>query len=537
MKYTAKIVPLTILVSAAMSMATATTSVKPFLSFHSQGQDLARQMAATTSNANKSDMDQHYGSFTFTPEYTRSFNSDTITKELFGCWYLHSCNTLNIVGADAPGFDTSSLNANWFELAPDYVGSVCFEPVIQDFNADFDLFWAMDEWMQGVFLRIHTPLTWTKWDLGAKFTTTNAGTVAPIPNGHTTTYLDNVEKYFCKKETETSDDWVTESLNCSRFCGCLSDDNKTKTRLADIHIDLGWNILLEEDYHLGFFAHIVAPTGNKAEGEWLFEPIVGNGHHWELGGGLTGGASLWRNKEENKQLSFSLDAEVTHLFNSHQNRVFDLKNNPLSRYIQAVKNLGLAQETWSPLANLTSCRMDVSVPVQADVTAMFNFICHNWSYDLGYNFWVRSCEKLDCNSCDDCDCNNDCDACNNCCGQCVIKNDNAENWSIAHGATINNVDHVADIVLTNSMIDYEGARTKGMSHKVFGHIDYAWTDRDIVPFLGLGGFAEFGINDTCCKDDSTCNNCCSTTCNDNCSGCKYASLSQWGIWLTGGVTF
>ena len=25
---------------------------------------------------------------------------------------------------------------------------------------------------------------------------------------------------------------------------------------------------------------------------------------------------------------------------------------------------------------------------------MFNWTCGNWTYDLGYNFWGRSCEKL-----------------------------------------------------------------------------------------------------------------------------------------------
>jgi hypothetical protein len=100
----------------------------------------------------------------------------------------------------------------------------------------------------------------------------------------------------------------------------------------------------------------------------------------------------------------------------------------------------------------------------------------------------------------------------------------------------------AEVVLTDAMIDKDGAKTKGMSHKVFGHINYSWTDyaENYVPFLGLGGFAEFGINSGCCDDD--CNSCndCSTSCNscdDDCSCCNNASLSQWGVWLKGGVSF
>lgn len=544
MNYPLKNILLIALVSTASCHADATTAVTPIINFRSQGQDLARQKVNTSGNEYRADMDRLYGDFSITAEYTRSFKNNDSTKKLFGCWYLQDCNTLKILGSTSPSFDTKSLSANWFELPTDYEGSVCFEPLIQSITTDFNLYWGMDEWIQGLFLRIHTPLTWTKWDLGAKFTTTTSGTIAPIPNGVTTTFLDNAEKYFCKKEVETSTGWTTLPLSCSRFCGCLCDDDtRTKTRLADIQIDLGWNFLLDEDYHFGLFTRVVAPTGNKIKGEWLFEPVVGNGHHWELGGGLTGSASLWRNKEENKQLSFYLDAEITHLFSTHQRRVFDLKDKPLSRYIQAVKNYGTAQETWAPLANLTSCKMNVDVAVQSDITALLNYTCYNWSCDFGYNFWIRSCENFDCKTCDNSYCKDNCDSCKNCCGECIIKNGNRENWLIANDATINVVDYVATITLTNSMIDYDNARTKGISHKVFTHINYTWTEKDVVPFLGLGGFAEIGVNNTCCKSSAPAtsialgivsnNNCC----NDNCSGCKYVSLSQWGLWLKGGILF
>jgi hypothetical protein len=539
MNYTAKIIQLTLLVSTAACVASATTPVRPFLSFRSQGQDLARQKAGTRDYENKSDMDKHYNLFTVTPEYTRSFNGDDMAKDLFGCWYLQSCNTLKIVGESAASFDTKSLNAGWFGLASNYVGAISFEPVIQNFNTDLSLYWGMDEWVQGVFLRIHTPLTWTKWDLGAKFTTSDTGTVAPIPNGHTTTYLDNAEKFFCKKEAEATDAYTPTALFCSRFCGCSCDDNKTKTRLADIQMDLGWNFLLDQDYNLGLFARVVIPTGNKVKGEWLFEPIVGNGHHWELGGGVTGSCVCWRNKDESKHLNFSVDAELTHLFNAHQNRVFDLKDKPLSRYIQAYK---ATTNTWSPVANLTSCAMKVNVAVQADVTAMFNYTCHNWSYDLGYNFWARSCEKFECTSCKECDCTNDCNNCTTCCGQCIIKKD-VEEWHINTGDTINAYLTGNDIKLTDSMVEYDGSRTKGISNKVFANINYAWLDCEVIPFIGLGGFAEFGSSTDCCNTTAattpaqvrSCGDKC-TSC-DDCSGCKNVALSQWGLWLKGGVSF
>jgi len=58
-----------------------------------------------------------------------------------------------------------------------------------------------------------------------------------------------------------------------------------------------------------------------------------------------------------------------------------------------------------------------------------------------------------------------------------------------------------------------------LSHKVFAHFGYAWKDdmeqEEWIPFLGLGGEAEFA--------GKTCGN--------------YSTLSQWGIWLKGGLAF
>src|SRR3989304_873863 len=112
-------------------------------------------------------------------------------------------------------------------------------------------------------------------------------------------------------------------------CGKQSD-----TRLADLRIRLGYNFFLEENYHFGLKFVFAAPTGTKPTAKFLWEPIAGNGAHWEFGGGLTGHALLW-DKDEDTQLSWHLDAEITHLFRSREHcRTFDLcSNGCFSRYL------------------------------------------------------------------------------------------------------------------------------------------------------------------------------------------------------------
>lgn len=518
-------ISLLMLVNTAGLLAGATSPVTPLVSYRSQSENAAREIAGWTNFINKADKDVFYGTFAATTEYTRSSDNDEIIHALFGCYYPQSCNVLKITGSQAVSdHGPKDLLAEWFYLPPDYEGSICFQPVVQNFIMDLNFYWGMDLLAKGTYLRIHTPLVWTSWNLGASFSTKTKGSTG-------TTYLSSAEKFFCSKGIETSGSIIAKPLSCARFCGGSCEGSKTL--LADIQADYGWNFLLDEDYHLGLFIRGVAPTGNAPKGEWLFEPIVGNGHHWELGGGLTGSTIFWRDEEEAKSLGFYVDANITHLFNAGQNRVFDLKNKPLSRYMYAQTG-----NTISPIANLTSCRMNVNIAVQADILAMFCYTSENWTYDLGYNFWARSCEKFECTSCGSC--TNNASACTSCegsCGKCIIKNGNDAHWAIDAESTINTQASGSPHILTDNDIDYNGARTKGMSNKVFAHMAYGWLEHSFAPYLGFGGEVEFGRNDDCCGCESSCSTNCGSNCSNSCSCCANVALSQWGIWLKGGMSF
>ena len=74
------------------------------------------------------------------------------------------------------------------------------------------------------------------------------------------------------------------------------------------------------------------------------------------------------------------------------------------------------------------------------------------------------------------------------------------------------------VFLTNCDFD-TGKGPRALSHKIFAHMSYAWNDDmeedEWSPFLGLGAEGEFA--------GKTCGN--------------YATLSQWGVWLKGGLAF
>jgi hypothetical protein len=193
-------------------------------------------------------------------------------------------------------------------------------------------------------------------------------------------------------------------------------DRQTKTALAEIQMVLGYNFFQCDNYHFGLNFRVYAPTGNRPNGELLFQPIVGNGKHWEVGGGLTTHYTFWQSECGDRSFGFYCDANFTHLCRAHQRRSFDLKCKPNSRYMLAeemgskvidlfaspnpgVQSNAIApsqqfKSLFVPVANLTTLKVNVSSSVQADIVALFNYYHNGLSIDVGYNFWARTCEKI-----------------------------------------------------------------------------------------------------------------------------------------------
>jgi hypothetical protein len=321
-------------------------------------------------------------------------------------------------------------------------------------------------------------------------------------------------------------------LSCSRICPCP----QTESGLADLHLTIGYNYV-QPRYFAGAYGRVIAPTGNRPTGEMLFEPILGNGHHWELGGGATGQVVLWKQETDDKELSFVVDGSITHLFASSQVRVFDLKNKPWSRFILAKQFdvTGSPTGLRSQVANLTSCPITTSFAFETDVVAYLSYASETFTYDLGYNFWARSCEKL---------CRAKCPATKDCCGSCRYTR---ENWGL--GVTTANQTESASTIhenitmlgvpadttnryITTDDISFDTTRTKSATHKLFMHLGYSWLEHAHPPFVGLGGEVEFGSVDSCNKLTV-----CAPGCSNNCSSCHAVAVSQWGLWLKGGVAF
>jgi len=227
-------------------------------------------------------------------------------------------------------------------------------------------------------------------------------------------------------------------------------------------------------------------------------------------------------------------------------------------------NAQFAKE-FTPLANLTTIPVDVSYAAQGEVILKFAYTHCNFQFDLGYDFWGRTCAKI-CNRCDK--------FANNTWG---LKGDSfafgfptvsgvggaVTNAAIPLSATENNatifsgtndypngtslgywnenpgadnpvaawngnssnslglfthnigensggeavwhqvLTSLQPVLLTNDNLDISAAKTKAYSNKIFGHFGYTWKEHECwTPYLGIGGEAELGCHGERCNTNS-----------------------------------
>jgi hypothetical protein len=234
------------------------------------------------------------------------------------------------------------------------------------------------------------------------------------------------------------------------------------------------------------------------------------------------------------------------------------------------------------VANLTQTPIDVSIAVQADVAfkLAYESSC-GFEWDLGYNFWIRSCEKISRSCCATKDPLSDgttwalkgdamivgfekltggalgtaheISATEHCAtihagtngfipGDDLINAipmtnpgiDNPQFANVASSILINeNTDQIntsiQPIFLTDADVDLQG--TRGLSNKIFTHLSYTWQRcKEWQPFLGVGASVEFGPKGGCCTSDLLC-------VSGSKKDCRNIAVSQWGAWVKGGFAF
>ncbi len=437
-----------------LAAATINTTCQKAIVYRSQSLSLQRNMCGRALNAYEMswDMERIWGLGSIAPGYQASFDPKSMTNTLFGpaLQTISTSASSSSSNSDSYGIvvrgstytDAASTARNSRDLLGDYFGlnpenkwTIGFKPEIQSFLLDFNVRIGFDEWAQGLWFEAWAPFVYTNWNLNASETLVNttASTTA-LAGGYfsqgataSTALVQTPLGFFKDGKTPTLAGSTTpaqtaptfEALKYAKFG---QKDNTKATNaygLADLRFGVGYNFLSEEDYHLGLGIMAAAPTGNTPDAAYLFAPIVGNEKHWEVGGMWTSHVIFWRSEESERHMGGYLDANITHLFENKQKRTLDLKNKALSRYMVAQKMRttvagtdqlyasgtaggtdggtlpgSIFNDRFAPVANLSTVDVNVSIGVQVNLVAMLNYTHEGLSFDLGYNLWATSCQKV-----------------------------------------------------------------------------------------------------------------------------------------------
>lgn len=391
------------------------------------------------------------GTFSLAFEWTRSFKGDRLAKCLFG-----GSNCLNFAGSAVVGSTTTcalatgtgtgltrpatALFGSNFGISPFANAALVIDPRIDHFILDGQVQFNFENWCHGMFLRINAPFDYTRWDLRAQCTdccpantcsNSCSDSCSPCSNSCSNSCWSDCSNTCCNLsscslvttpfaagcvgtiaqgpitgvsslQTALEGDFLFGTMQTPWKYGRFRFCRENEKRLADLDIILGWNFWNCEEHHFGLGIQVVAPTGTKIDAchaRYFFNPVSGNGHHWELGGYLSGHAELWNCDEQS--INLYVEGNVTHMFKDCQVRSFDFANKGcFSRYMLLKEFSRNADGTFSATTNLINAInyntrfADVKVNVKGDALIQFIYQNCNWSFGLGYNIYGHSGEDL-----------------------------------------------------------------------------------------------------------------------------------------------
>ncbi|EKD23450.1 MAG: hypothetical protein ACD_82C00031G0002 [uncultured bacterium] len=613
----------------------------PFLQYRSVSLNNAKEICGWQPFTNKYGMEKLNGSLYSSVEFTSSFRPYEIAQHLFGNDLVDG-NKLIIQGSAVANRNSKAWLADYFGLPIDFESQVQFCPSIKNIIIDLNTYFGLDSIKKGLYIKVHLPIASTTWALNMAECVNDYGQ-DPFALG----YMSIGQKPYIPADSGTAPTPILRSAlpqdfinavqlgttfgdqRVSMLFGTMPCLNLQKTQFSDFQAAFGYNFILKKDFFLGASLNAVIPTGTRPDARYLFEPIVGNGKHWELGLGIDSSWIFYRSSEnENRYAGIWLEATFTHMFDAYQARSFDFCNKPNSRYMLLLQMTPAADTTtWDlvgtsttnikefsgysgadiipvdptgeiaqtntakytyskytnssetdicsgliPAINYTTRVVNVGIDLQADVAIKLGYIGQDFSFDIGYELWARTKEKIS--------------PCQNFCHKTpdntyVIKGDGMI-WgrdinSDTFYSTLSGSQSKADIhtgenmklkktnpsgaaqnmgvdnpqfawVLTDAgnrgftkdtfiaQVNQDNAKlyssfnpilvntddidtcqsTSAITHKIFVHINYEWHDKEIRwrPFAGIGGEAEFASKSR-----------------------SHRAISQWGAWLKAGVSF
>lgn len=493
------------------NMSAVKYSDKTYLSVRPQSVNLPIQQTTWHTSLSQEANGKYNGTLQITPFYQSSEN-DTDLGKYFGFDWEGTRGKENIISVaydDATKVYASrqiihSITPTNYDLAADYY----MNPKQDVFGARFDYHQDLDKILDGLYVRISTPIVEVKNRIGiTQIGTENTSALDGIAKEYT--FLDYLSG---KVENVIDANNLQDKLKYAKMDG----NSHNSSGLADIDLRLGWKMMANRRNHFGMSIDLLIPTGKTPKGEWLFESVQGNGHHWAVGGSMDGSFTIWR--KDRNCLKMTIVGDYKYLFQGIEKRTLDFfdPNSNLSpqsavrggHYILGGEN-GVAKVL--PLANVLTQDMRVKPGSQFDGIANLSFHNKNWVFDLGYNFFYKEKENVSLRN----------PWINDKYAMAGIAYDTATAFDTIYYAANTHATVVdatgltsgtSNVAIQENDLDFNSVRTPSTTtHKIYGGIGYHFNKYKHPTMLGIGGSYEFADNN--------------------------AALEGWALWAKGAIRF
>ena len=330
--------------------------------------------------------------------YQQSFANKS--NNLLGSWFLFNdcnCVTVGLPNSteqfDVDGLQLGLVTTNSLSGGP--LGSLCLNPQLGNINTVFNVWFDLNTVLRGMWARTVFSLTREKTTLRMRSSTHNAAS-GEYASGFNTIACNEAPIAYdsiCKAFVGDTAIGDIPPLHYAKFF----NGGKSKTALASIRFDIGIDAIRSVDGFLNSSLCFLVPTGNKPDGKYIFEPVIGANNSMQLGL-VFSGAYNYLYYSCNSGLDVYVDATMTHLFQAKQTRVLGLKNNgPGSQYLLLKKfDVSVDQVlAGERVANVFAANTKVRANIMIDASVMLHW--YRWSglfVDVGYNLWLRSAEKM-----------------------------------------------------------------------------------------------------------------------------------------------
>lgn len=313
--------------------------------------------------------------------YQKSRKSD----ELGSAFLLkNNCNCVNVLQNSAGNNPPTDINSYWLGLVnvnPNnpFASEFCVQPQRRMFAYYNYLYGDLSDWVCGLWMDVAFSVLSVAHNLRCCEQGNEATACADLGNKTVADALDNPRVYKSGK------------FDCNS-CG-----DKHRAGVDDIQVRVGYERDWCNDKWLGGIYLIgTIPTGRRSNAATVFEPLIGS-RHGSVGVGLNGNYALWSD-DCDRSLALLLDANYRYAFKRNECRTFDLCNNgAFSRFLLVVNESD--PSTPMPGINFFTQNVEVTPQSTAQLWLALHYEHCNWDVEVGYDFFWRQREKVDCPSC------------------------------------------------------------------------------------------------------------------------------------------